>query len=142
MSLRLSLVLLSLVVALGGSHAAPGASPDSTAPSVERRYCTQFGPFFVRFDLDKAAGVFAIRANHDLGAMVGTLSNHQLDGAWMENDSRGRIRMTFSDDWSSFEAEYSLDSEPESWRGGWRGVLPANGEPTELARDGTTYDCR
>jgi hypothetical protein len=134
--------LLVIGMLWGSSSPAPGSEPEAPeVTAVERRYCTQFGPFFVRFDPDKAAGVFAIHMNGDLGSMVGTLDGHELEGIWVENDSRGRIRMSFSGDWSTFEAEYSVESEPESWRGGWLGRLPRD-DVEEFEHEGLTYRCR
>ena len=109
--------------------------------SAERRYCTQYGPFFVRFDPDKAAGVFAILTNGDLGSMVGRLEGRSLEGIWVENDSRGEIRMRFSDDWSSFEAEYNVETVPEKWYGDWTGRLPPGDDATEFEHEGTTFRC-
>ncbi len=110
--------------------------------SIERSYCTQFGPFFIRFDPDKAAGVFAILQNNDLGSMVGALDGHRLEGEWIEVDSRGEIRITFADDWSSFEAEYNVAAAPDRWYDGWTGRLPENDAVDSFDVDGTTFRCR
>lgn len=121
---------------------AKAAEPASNSVSVERRYCTEFGPFFIRFDPDKAAGVFAINGNNDLGSIVGVLNDRQLEGEWMEVDSHGQIRIAFADDWSSFDAEYSVASSPERWRSGWSGHLPENETVVSFEVDGVTFDCR
>lgn len=118
------------------------ASPVSNDESIERRYCTEFGPFFIRFDPDKAAGVFAINGNNDLGAIVGALNGRQLEGEWMEVDSHGQIRINFADDWSSFDAEYNVASSPDRWRSGWTGHLPENEAVISFDIDGVTFDCR
>ena len=120
---------------------APSAYATDSTPSVERRYCTQYGPFFIRFDPDKAAGVFAILQNNDLGSVVGALNGHRLDGEWIEIDSQGDIRITFADDWSSFEAEYNVAGATDRWYGEWMGRLPENGEVDSFDVDGTTFRC-
>lgn len=117
------------------------ATADEPPTTVERYYCTQYGPFFIRFDPDKAAGVFAILTNGDLGSMVGVLSDHSLEGEWIEVDSRGEIRMTFSEDWSEFEAEYNVAANPEKWYSDWNGHLrPEDGAET-FEKDGTEFRC-
>lgn len=121
---------------------ANAAEPASNSTSVERRYCTEFGPFFIRFDPDKAAGVFAINGNNDLGAIVGALNGNQFEGEWMEVDSHGQIRITFADDWSSFDAEYNVARSPDRWRSGWTGHLPQNEAVVSFDVDGVTFDCR
>lgn len=121
--------------------AQPSYADDMQAPA-ERRYCTQYGPFFIRFDPDKAAGVFAILSNNDLGSIVGALDDHRLEGEWIEVDSRGDIRITFSEDWSSFEAEYSVAGAPDRWYGDWTGRLPENADVESFDVDGTTFRCR
>ncbi len=121
---------------------ASAANPVSNDESVERRYCTEFGPFFIRFDPDKAAGVFAINANNDLGSIIGILNGHQLEGEWMEVDSRGQIRIAFAEDWSRFDAEYNIAGSPDRWRSGWTGRLPENETVVSFDVDGVTFDCR
>ncbi|MHA7872719.1 MAG: hypothetical protein ACX939_10245 [Hyphococcus sp.] len=121
--------------------AQPTSANDATT-SVERRYCTQYGPFFIRFDPDKAAGVFAILTNNDLGSIVGALDGHRLEGEWIEVDSRGAIRIAFSDDWSRFDAEYNVAGAPDRWYGDWTGRLPENGDVDSFIDEGTTFRCR
>lgn len=91
--------------------------------ATERYYCTQYGPFFLRFDDDKLAGVFAILSNGDLGAVVGTLDGNVMTGRWYENDSAGDIVIRFTPDRGAFEAEYRIDGAPADWYREWRGVL-------------------
>ncbi len=109
--------------------------------SIERYYCTQYGPFFIRFDPDKAAGVFAILSNDDLGSMVGRLEGRRIDGTWEEVDSRGRIRLTFSEDWSRFDAEYTVAGNPLEWHGEWTGYLRNDPDVQEFTRDGEAFRC-
>ncbi len=109
--------------------------------SVERRYCTQFGPFILRFDPDKAAGIFAILPNNDLGSIVGALNERELTGEWIEVDSRGEIRIQFADDWSSFSAEYNVASNPENWHSGWIGNIAPEATTTKFTVDDMTFYC-
>lgn len=131
-----------LAAAIAAPLLAPSTHAAEEAPSVERRYCTQYGPFFIRFDPDKAAGVFAILQNNDLGSMVGALNGHRLEGEWAEVDSRGDIRIHFSEDWSSFEAEFNVAAAPDRWYADWAGRLPENSGVESFEVDGTTYRCR
>lgn len=120
---------------------------------AEQRYCTQSGPFMIRFDRDRAAGFFAAlpaapeaetagaRSERAPGAIVGVLVNRTLEGAWLQTDKRGVLRMGFSDDWSSFIAAYALEDDPETWRSGWMGYLPPAGDPPTFAIDGDRYHC-
>jgi hypothetical protein len=110
--------------------------------SEERYYCTQYGPFFIRFDADKAAGVFAIFNNGDLGSMVGVLKGHSLEGEWIEATSRGVIRMTFSEDWSKFDAQYNVATNPEKWYSNWKGHLRPAHDVTTFTKDGIEFRCR
>ena len=109
-------------------------------PPAERRYCTQFGPFVFHFDPDKAAGIFAINRNNDLGVMVGALEGHTLKGEWVEVDSRGAIEVTFGDDWSRFDARYNVGHRPGDWYDGWIGIQqPPSGAATFVEDDVTFY---
>ncbi len=117
----------------------PSARAETTA--IERHYCTQFGPFFMRFDPDKAAGVFTIHQNNDLGSVVGSLDERVFDGVWTEIDSRGEIRMTFSEDWAQFNAEYSVHDTPGEWRGGWVGRLAPDSRPQAFKAGDQTFYC-
>jgi len=118
------------------------SAPEVPSPGTERHYCTEYGPFFIRFDTDKAAGVFAILTNGDLGSMVGALVGRRIEGKWTEVDSGGDIRLEFSEDWSSFEAEYNLTAAPETWHGDWRGQLRPSDDASSFVRDGVEYRCR
>ncbi len=119
------------------------ASTETTAAApVEKRYCTQFGPFYLRFDPDKAAGFFVIEQNGDLGAVVGVVDDRQFSGEWIEVDSRGRIRIAFSEDWKQFEAEYDLSYAPDQWRSGWVGHLAPDTQTSEMTVDGVQFICR
>ena len=135
---------------------APAAAQQAAFPGeavAEQRYCTQFGPFMIRFDRDRAAGFFAAlppapepettgaQAERAPGAVVGVLVNRTLEGAWLQTDKRGFLRMGFSDDWSSFIAAYALDGDPDTWRSGWMGYLPPAGDPPTFAIDGDQYHC-
>ena len=137
--------ILPAIAAASIVSIAPGASAIEGSDqefAIERQYCTQFGPFFLRFDPDKAAGVFAILTNNDLGSVVGAVDGRQFVGVWTEVDSHGEIRIAFSDDWSRFDAEYALHSSPEQWRGGWVGRLAPEGRPARFEADGQTFYCR
>ena len=120
--------------------AAQGGAAESH-PSTERYYCTQFGPFFIRFDEDNAAGVFAILPNDDLGSIVGTLSGRNLSGEWIETDSRGEIRLKFSEDWLYFDAEYTVAPDNENWLGNWSGRIRPSNDPATFDFNGVTYRC-
>ena len=109
---------------------------------VERYYCTQYGPFFFRFDPDKAAGVFAILTNNDLGSVVGRMDGRAFEGEWFEVDSRGDIRIFFAEDWSSFEVEYSIAGEPEEWLTGWKGRLRPEPATVAFTANDETYRCQ
>ncbi len=117
------------------------APPTQSETSKERRYCTQFGPFILRFDPDKAAGIFAILPNNDLGSIVGALDGFQLEGEWIEIDSRGQIRITFSEDWNSFNAEYNVASNLDHWNGGWVGQIAPDATTTQFTKDDLTFYC-
>ena len=120
----------------------PAAAQKNFDPGVERHYCTQHGPFLLRFDPEKAAGIFSILANNDLGAVVGALEEQTLTGEWIETDSKGAIRMVFSEDWSSFEAAYTIAPDGENWIEGWTGYLPPAGDPPSFEIAGETFLCR
>ncbi len=134
---------LCAILIAGSISSAPAwsAVPISGENSVERRYCTQYGPFILRFDPEKAAGIFAILRNNDLGSIVGALNEHQLEGNWIEVDSHGQIRMSFTDDWSSFTAQYNVASNPDRWNGGWIGHIAPSPETTEFDVDDVTFYC-
>jgi hypothetical protein len=118
------------------------AQDDDAQDSIERRYCTQQGPFILRFDPDKAAGIYAILANDHLGVTVGSLDGFIFEGTWYELDTTGPIRLEFSDDWSSFEATYATAPDKEPWRTGWTGYLPPAGHPVTFEIGGETFRCR
>ena len=145
--MRTIIVALTAIVFASTSLAvqkanAQESNASATAEAIERHYCTQHGPFYLRFDPEKAAGVFAINANNDLGAVVGALEDRTLTGEWIENDSKGAIRIVFSEDWSSFEAAYTIAPDQANWREGWLGYLPPAGDPDEFDIAGETFHCR
>lgn len=133
--------LLSAIFLLTLTSHANSAQYDATDP-IERYYCTQYGPFFIRFDDHQAAGVFAILRNDDLGSIVGTLSNFELRGKWIENDNRGDIRLKFSEDWLSFDAEYTLEAEPDNWLGNWSGRIRPSRQADTFEHDGVQFRCK
>jgi len=112
------------------------------ASDAERHYCTQYGPFYLRFDPEKAAGVFTIFANGDMGSVVGTLDDQTLTGEWIEVDNRGPIRIEFSPDWTKFDAFYALAAAPDTWHGDWRGHLRPQEDTVSFERDGRTFQCK
>ena len=138
-AMRTGLALLSFCVL--GAVSPVTASQDATRPSVERHYCTQHGPFFIRFDDAKAAGVFAILSNGDLGSMVGQLNGTTLEGDWFEVGSRGRIVIEFSSDFTRFEAEYNVADAPETWYRGWLGVERPDESVSSIAPDDVLLHC-
>ena len=138
----INIALSIMCIALTAAAPQSVWAQDEAGGAVERHYCTQFGPFFLRFDPDKAAGVFSILPNDDLGAMVGVLEDRTLTGSWIENDSKGAIRLVFSEDWSSFEAGYTVAPDQENWREGWTGYLPPAGDPPSFDIADETFLCR
>jgi len=110
--------------------------------AIERTYCTQYGPFFIRFDSDNAAGVFALPADHDLGVMIGLLHKQTFAGKWIKIDESGAIHLVFSEDWSSFEAAEDAAPNEDGWTAGWAGYMPPAGDPAQFVIDGETFVCR
>lgn len=146
--------LLGAALALLALPAAAQADIETGAGSVmEQRYCTQSGPFMMRFQRNRAAGFFAAlpeaagagpesaQPQNAPGAIAGVLVNRTLEGVWTQTDRRGFVRMGFSDDWSSFVAAYALEDAPETWRSGWMGYLPPAGDPPTFVIDGDRYHC-
>ena len=132
-----------LAVLLCTLNTASWAATTSQADhGIERYYCTQFGPFFLRFDPDKAAGVFSIFGNGDMGAIVGHLNDQNLDGKWIENDNQGSIKIQFSEDWSRLDASYTIAEAPNEWRHGWTGFLKPDEHVTSFDKDGLTLQCK
>jgi hypothetical protein len=113
----------------------------ATAKDIERHYCTQFGPFFLRFDDEKVAGVFNIFANNDMGSIIARLEGKTAAGGWIEVDSKGDIKFEFSEDWSSFDAAYSVGPNNGNWRTGWNGKLRPDATTGRFERNGVTYLC-
>lgn len=118
-------------------------APALSASAEERRYCTQTGPFLLRFETAHAAGFFkALPKNGGgPGAVAGAMPGRTLTGDWMTPDARGALRMGFSEDWSSFVAAYAPEADPENWRTGWMGYLPPAGDPPTFVIDGETFHC-
>ena len=131
-----SLIALLLLIA------APAAAQDKPPAFVERYYCTTAGPFFLRFTEDKAAGVFSVLANGRLGAVAGAMDGHAFSGEWMDTDRRGGMRLSFSEDWSSFETAYSVAPDHHNWLSGWTGYMPPAGDRPTFVIDGETFRCR
>jgi len=120
--------------------------------AAEQRYCTQSGPFMIRFENGRAAGIFAalplpggagsgLRTGPGPGAMAGVVASRTLEGVWTLSDRRGLIRIGFSEDWSSFIAAYAVEADPSEWAGGWMGYLPPAGDPADFVIDGERYHC-
>ena len=146
--------LAGLVLVAGAARAAQ--TPDRGGV-VEQRYCTGSGPFLLRFEATRAAGIFADlpqrgaeppptlarqdKAPRVPGAMAGALSGRRLEGAWTSAERRGTIRIRFSEDWSSFTAAYAFESAPDEWTGGWTGYLPPAGDPDDFVIDGERHHC-
>ena len=134
-------LMLTMMMLLVSPVTVAGHEPASRSVAIERHYCTQYGPFFIRFDPDKAAGVFTIHNNGDLGSIVGRLDGLTLDGEWIEVDSRGEIRLEFTSDWSRFEARYNVAGNPETWHGNWTGILRPADAPATIEVNETEYRC-
>lgn len=132
--------LISIAILTAAALGASGASASEASP--ELRYCTQYGPFFIKFDHEKAAGVFAILTNGDMGSMVGRLNGQTLEGEWIEVDSGGQIRIEFAEDRSSFEATYNTRNNPEKWHSNWTGRLPDDPDAETFTADGVLFRCR
>ena len=115
--------------------------PGYGADRVERYYCTQYGPFFLRFHRQDVAGVFAILMNDDIGAVIGRVDGQSFVGRWLEIDNSGDIKIEFSEDWHSMNASYSVDSDPETWRHGWLGRIRPAGKPASFKHDDVAYLC-
>lgn len=139
--MRHALIAAAVLICL----TAPSASQTGDDGVSEHRYCTQSGPFLLRFDQMKAAGFFAALPEYEPasgpGAVAGSLSSRTLEGVWTLPDKRGSIRMGFSRDWSSFVAAYALEEDPENWISGWMGYLPPAGDPPTFIIDGDRFYC-
>ena len=156
--MRHALIAASALADLVVNGTVLAAAQDPTSGGgVEQRYCTPSGPFLIRFEEDRAAGIFADlpprgaeppptlarkeKAPRVPGAMAGALSDRALEGTWTLAERRGAIRMTFSEDWSSFTAAYTVETAPEEWTGGWTGYLPPAGDPDDFVIDGERHHC-
>lgn len=139
--MRYALIAAAVLICL----TAPAASQTGNDEVSEQRYCTQSGPFLLRFDETRAAGFFAALPEYEPtsgpGAVAGALSNRTMEGVWTLPNMRGAIRMGFSQDWSSFVAAYAFEGDPENWTSGWMGYLPPAGDPPTFIIDGDRFNC-
>lgn len=134
--------LLIGILALGFAPLFALAQDAAPATGEVRAYCTQFGPFHLYFDQNNVAGVYRIIPNQHIGAVIGNLHALQFSGDWIENEGKGAIRIDFSEDWSSFSAEYSIAPNLDEWHDGWTGYLPPVGDHASFTIDGETFLCR
>ena len=110
---------------------------------IQRRYCTEVGPFDLLFDSDEIAGAYAILPKNILGASWARLNGFKAIGRWHDPDGKGDIHFEFSPDWTFFTTDYRADDEPEVWyRDQWHGALMPSGNPESFTKDGGTYRCR
>ena len=117
--------------------------PAAQAPAPvarEFRFCTQHGPVFVRLQGSQGAGVYSILGNGDIGAFVGRLEGRTLEGRWYETDSRGEIRIAFTEGWDGIALQYRADGEAR-WRGDWDGVPPPADGSRTVKKLGVDYRC-
>lgn len=144
MNLRANLV--SGLLILSAALTLPSASAQDTGaqilPGENRLYCTQLGPLLISFARGKAAGTYRILGEDRVGAFAGTMSDFELLGEWLEQETRGSIRILFSSDWSSFEVAHSIAPSTDEWRTGWSGYMPPAGTRASFKIEGETYFCQ
>ena len=107
----------------------------------ERLYCSENGPFLLRKEGDTLAGMYAMLASGELGAVVGRLDGHLLRGRWREVDQEGDIVVYFTPDRSAFEVVFRMDAEPERVYRRFRGALRYADGGSSFTLDNVHYRC-
>lgn len=118
-----------------------GTELEPTIPG-EHRYCTQHGPVILRADEDEVAGIFHIVRTGELGSFVAKRNDRSAFGEWVEADGRGRIELSFSDDWTRLALAYNVSTEPEVWYRDWAGVRASDPAQASFVNEARTYHCR
>lgn len=106
-----------------------------------KRYCTEIGRFDLLFNDHEIAGSYYLKHKNMIGGVWGILKDNIMTGRWQDADGKGDIIITFTDDFSYFNADYRADDEPNKWyKGSWHGALRPNDNPS-FKFNQKTYQC-
>jgi hypothetical protein len=87
-------------------------------PTIAPEYYTRYGVLSFKSEGRQVAGTYP----YQNGRITGKLEGNELKGTWRQSDGGGSIVITFSPDFSTFEARYNYAGTPDNWATGWSGT--------------------
>jgi hypothetical protein len=115
---RLSVAALLFFLPLASLNAEAQTARQDAKPAIAPEYYTQYGVLSFKSEGGKVVGTYP-RQN---GKITGKLEGNELKGMWRQSDGGGSIVITFSPDFSTFEARYNNTGTPGAWATGWSGT--------------------
>jgi len=111
---RLPVVALSLFLCLASFD----AEAQDAKPKIAPEYYTQYGVLTFKPKGVQIVGTYP----HENGKIIGKLEGNVLKGTWRQSGGSGAIVITFSPDFSAFEARYNHAGAPGRWATDWSGI--------------------
>ena len=115
---RLSVIALSFFLLLTSIVAEARKAGQNARPTIAPEYYTQYGVLSFKPEGREVVGTYPYRN----GRIYGKLEGNELNGTWRQSDGGGSIVITFSPDFSTFEARYNYTGTPDNWTNRWSGT--------------------
>ena len=135
--LKFLIIFIGLILSAGCKNTSNPENKDITM----RNYCTEIGRFDLLFYDDEVSGTYALLPKKSLGAVWGTLQDHEMKGRWIDDDGTGDIIIKFNSDFTHFSTSYRSDEDPEKWyTDSWNGHLRPDLNSSFTVKD-KKYQC-
>jgi hypothetical protein len=115
---RLSFVALLFFLPLASIVAEAWNAGQHARLTIAPEYYTQYGVLSFKPEGREVVGTYPYRN----GRIYGKLEGNELKGTWRQSDGGGSIVITFSPNFSTFEARYNYTGTPDNWTNRWSGT--------------------
>jgi hypothetical protein len=115
---RLSVIALSFFLLLTSNVAEAQNAKQNAWPTIAPEYYTQYGVLSFKPEGREVVGTYPYRN----GRIYGKLEGNELKGTWRQSDGGGSIVITFSPDFSTFEARFNYAGTPDNLTNRWLGT--------------------
>jgi hypothetical protein len=124
---RLSFIALLFFLPLASLVADAQNARQDARPTIAPEYYTRYGDLSFKSEGRQFVGTYPYRN----GRISGKLEGNELKGTWRQSDGGGSIVITFSPDFSTFEARYNYTGTPDNWATGWSGTRKPEAQSRE-----------